>query len=95
MSDPQYLKKTTLTKYDDVDDILKTLKKKGRSKKKLSGEDINKITNKKTNKEKIKKEKKTSVKSEIELLNSKIDKLTNIVIKLSKRLEEVYEFVDE
>ena len=94
MSEPQYLKKSTTT-YDDVDDILKTLKKKGRSKKKLSGEDINKITNKKTNKEKIKKEKKTSVKSEIELLNSKIDKLTNIVIKLSKRLEEVYEFVDE
>ena len=94
MSEPQYLKKTT-TNYDDVDDILKSLKKKGRSKKRVSGEDISKITNKKMNKEKVKKEKKTTVKSEIELLNSKIDKLTNIVIKLSKRLEEVYEFVDE
>tara|TARA_B110000008_G_C16792426_1_gene493197 strand:- start:77 stop:364 length:288 start_codon:yes stop_codon:yes gene_type:complete len=95
MSEPQYLKKTTVTDYDDVDDILKSLKKKGRSKKRVSGEDISKITNKKMNKEIEKKEKRTTVKSEIKELNLKIDKLTNIVIKLSKRLEEVYQFVDE
>ena len=55
-------------------------------------DDQNKAKQDRTRQEK---EKTTTVKSQIKELNLKIDNLTNLVIKLSKRLEEVYEFVDE
>ena len=97
MSEPQYLKKTEKPKdILDIDDIVRSLKKKGRRKKVVSGDDIGKLLNtKKIDEKKEKKEKRTTVKSEIKELNLKIDNLTKLVIKLSKRLEEVYEFVDE
>tara|TARA_B110000444_G_scaffold248584_1_gene272634 strand:+ start:501 stop:785 length:285 start_codon:yes stop_codon:yes gene_type:complete len=94
MTEPQYLKRTTRTADTfDIDDIVNSLKKKGKRKKAVSSDDIGKILNPKNIEEK--KEKKTTVKGEIKDLNLKIDNLTKLVIKLSKRLEEVYEFVDE
>lgn len=100
MTEPQYLKKTEKQNdIFDIDDIVNSLKKKGKRKKVVSGDDIGKLLNTKNNDQrggkKEKKEKRTTVKSEIKELNLKIDNLTNLVIKLSKRLEEVYEFVDE
>lgn len=97
MTEPQYLKKTERSNDGlDIDDIIRSLKKKGK-RKAISGDDIGKLLNGKKEKtiKKEKKEKSTTVKSEIKELNKKIDNLTNLVIKLSKRLEEVYEFVDE
>ena len=100
MTEPQYLKKTVKTNdILDIDDIVNSLKKKGKRKKVVSGDDIGKLLNIKNNDQrggkKEKKEKRTTVKSEIKELNLKIDKLTELVIKLSNRLEQVYEFVDE
>ena len=97
MTEPQYLKKTERSNDAlDIDDIIRSLKKKGK-RKTISGDDIGKLLNgkKESTKKKEKKEKTTTVKSQIKELNLKIDNLTNLVIKLSKRLEEVYEFVDE
>tara|TARA_A100001015_G_C14961307_1_gene701030 strand:- start:1250 stop:1552 length:303 start_codon:yes stop_codon:yes gene_type:complete len=100
MTEPQYLKKTVKTNdILDIDDIVNSLKKKGKRKKVVSSDDIGKLLNTKNNDQrggkKEKKEKRTTVKSEIKELNLKIDKLTELVIKLSNRLEQVYEFVDE
>ena len=99
MTEPQYLKKTVKPNdILDIDDIVNSLKRKGKRKKVVSGDDIGKLLNKKTDQKgekKEKKEKRTTVKSEIKELNLKIDKLTELVIKLSNRLEQVYEFVDE
>lgn len=100
MTEPQYLKKTKKTTEDllNIDEIVNSLKKKGRRKKVVSSDDIGKLLNKKIDpkgENKEKKEKRTTVKNEIKELNLKIDKLTDLVIKLSNRLEEVYEFVDE
>jgi len=75
---------------DRINEMVYALKKNARNKQVLQ-----KILD--NDKEKVKESKtsKTTIKSDIKELNNKIDKLTKIVIKLSERLEEVYEFVDE
>lgn len=75
---------------DRINEMVYALKKNARNKQVLQ-----KILDNDKEKMKESKTSKTTIKSDIKELNNKIDKLTKIVIKLSERLEEVYEFVDE